>query len=105
MSNLEEAQRTPAASETFARLESSVRRLIRQSEALRADLKAARERNRDLMGLLAPVAHGEESPESMVEKLRAAEAERQELRERLSRGRAVAERMMARIRFLEEQDG
>ena len=105
MSNQEEAPRTPAASETFARLESAVRRLIRQSEALRADLEAARERNRELMGLLAPVVQGEESPESMVDKLCAAEAERQELRERLARGREVAERMMARIRFLEDQDG
>ncbi len=105
MSNQEEAQRTRAASETFARLESAVRRLIRQSDGLRADLKAARTRNVELMRLLAPIAQGEEGPESVVEKLRAAEAERQELRERLTTGRKVAERMMARIRFLEDHDG
>lgn len=105
MSNQEESQRTPPASGTFAHLESSVRRLIRQSEELRAEVNAAEARNRELMGLLAPVAEGEEGPESLVDKLRAAEAERQEFRERLAKGRQVAERMMARIRFLEGQDG
>ncbi len=105
MSNQEESQRTPPASGTFAHLESSVRRLIRQSEELRAEVNAAEARNRELMGLLAPVAEGEEGPESLVDKLRAAEAERQEFRERLAKSRQVAERMMARIRFLEGQDG
>lgn len=105
MSNPEPAQRAPDASETFARLESAVRRLIRQSAELRAELQAVRERNRELTGLLAPVAQGEASPESMVERLRAAEEQRRELEQRLARGREVVERMMARIRFLEEQDG
>ena len=105
MSNREQVQQTPDASETFARLESAVRRLIRQSAELRADLRLARQRNRELMELLGPVAEGEASPESVLERLRAAEDERLELQQRLERGREVVERMMARIRFLEEHDG
>ena len=105
MSNPEEAQQAPDASETFARLESAVRRLIRQSAGLRAELRSARERNRELVELLAPVAEGEAGPESVLERLRAAEDERQEFAGRLERGREVVERMMARIRFLEDQDG
>ena len=57
------------------------------------------------MELLAPIAAGEAGPESVVERLRAAEDEREELEGRLERGREVVERMMARIRFLEDQDG
>ena len=105
MSNPEESQRAPPASEIFRDLEAAVRRLIRQSAELRVELRAAEGRNRELTGLLAPVARGEEGAESLVEKLRAAEAERQDLRKRLAKGRDVAERMMARIRFLESQDG
>ena len=105
MSNPEQVQQTPDAGETFARLESAVRRLIRQSAELRAELRLARERNRELMELLGPVAEGEASPESVLERLRAAEDERHELQQRLERGREVVERMMARIRFLEEHDG
>ena len=105
MSNPEQAQQAPDASEPFARLESAVRRLIRQSAELRAELRSARERNEELMEFLAPIAEGEASPESVVERLRAAERERRELEERLERGRAVVERMIARIRFLEGRDG
>jgi len=57
------------------------------------------------MEFLAPIAEGEASPESVVERLRAAEQERRELEGRLERGRAVVERMIARIRFLEGRDG
>ncbi len=105
MSNPEQAPQDPGASESFARLESAVRRLIRRSAELRAELRSARERNRELVELLAPVAEGEVSPESVLERLRAAEDERQEFAGRLERGREVVERMMARIRFLEDQDG
>ena len=105
MSNPEQAQQAPGASETFARLESAVRRLIRRSAELRAELRSARERNQELMELLAPIAEGEAGPESVLERLRAAEDERQEFAGRLERGREVVERMMARIRFLEDQDG
>lgn len=105
MSNPEPVQQTPDASEPFARLESAVRRLIRQSAELGAELRSARERNRELMELLAPVAEGEAGPESVVERLRAAEDERRELERRLERGREVVARMMARMRFLEDQDG
>ena len=105
MSNPEEAKAPPDAGASFAHLESAVGRLIRQSAGLRAELRALRERNRELTQLLAPVAHGEAGAESMVEELRAAEAERRELRARLAKGREVVERMVARIRFLEERDG
>ena len=105
MSNPEQAPQAPDASEPFARLESAVRRLIRQSAELRTELRSARARNQELMELLAPIAEGEAGPESVVERLRAAEDERRELEGRLERGRQVVERMMARIRFLEDQDG
>lgn len=105
MSNPEQAQQAPGASETFARLESAVRRLIRQSAELRAELRSARERNQELMEFLAPVAEGEAGPESVLERLRTAEKERQDLEARLERGREVVQRMMGRIRFLEDQDG
>ncbi|MCY4646004.1 MAG: hypothetical protein OXE73_03920 [Gammaproteobacteria bacterium] len=105
MSNPEQAPQAPGASEAFARLESAVRRLIRRSAELKAELRSARERNRELMELLGPVAEGEAGPESVLERLRAAEDERREYAGRLERGREVVERMMARIRFLEDQDG
>lgn len=105
MSNPERGRRTRDASEPFARLESAVRRLIRRSAELRAELRSARERNRELMELLAPIAKGEASPESVVERLRAAEDGRRELEARLERGRELVRKMMARMRFLEDQDG
>ena len=105
MSNPEQARNAPGASETFTRLESAVRRLIRQSAELRAELRSTRERNRELMELLAPVAEGEAGPESVLERLRVAEDQRREFAGRLERGREVVERMRARMRFLEDQDG
>ena len=104
MSNPEQ-QQPPASSDSFARLESAVRRLIRQNAELRAELRSAREQNQELVELLGPVVEGETGPERLVERLRAAENERRALRERFARGREVAKRMMARIQYLEEQDG
>lgn len=105
MSNPEQVRQAPDASGTFTRLESAVRRLVRESARMKVELRSARERNRELMELLGPVAEGGVSPESLVERLRAAERERREFEKRLERGREVAERMMARIRFLEDRDG
>ncbi len=105
MSNPEQARRTPDVEGSFARLESAVRRLIRRNAELEAELRRAEERNRELTEVLAPVVEGDAGPESVVERLRASERDRRALRERLARGREVARRMTARIRFLEERDG
>jgi hypothetical protein len=45
---------------------------------------------------------GEESPARMAERLEVLSAENEDLRRRLSEGRATAERLLARVRYLEE---
>ena len=62
----------------------------------------AQERSEDLEELLRRFT-GHEEPAEMVSRLRALEKENADLRSRLEQGRESVERLLAKIRFLENQ--
>lgn len=59
-------------------------------------------RVRDLEGLLARFARGEEDPAGLARRLEGLREENDELRRRLTEGAEGVDRLLARIRFLEE---
>ncbi len=84
-------------------LEAAVGRLLERVQALSRAAEKADDRRAEVEELLRRITTGDESPASMHVRLRALEAENGDLRERLAKGRETAERLLARIRFLEEQ--
>jgi chromosome segregation ATPase len=89
--------------QAFSRLQRAVGEAGARIEKLRRDLGEARKRGEEIEGLLQKFTGGEEDPASMLARLRVLEAENQDLRARLEKGRDGVDRLLARIRFLEEQ--
>ena len=94
----------------FARLEGAVARLLERlevesdrasAEGARAD--AAEARTAELSELVKRFTGDEEEAGRMMSRLRGLEQENADLRARLERGRDGVDRMLARIRFLENQ--
>lgn len=100
MSNAE--GRTPER-QGFQALEGAVGRVLEELARVRLRAEAAHRRSEELEGLLRSFEAGEESPGRMQERLTVLEAENEDLRARIERGRETAERLLARIRFLEDQ--
>jgi hypothetical protein len=61
------------------------------------------EQGQELAGLLKGVTSGEAGPREMIAKLHILEEENRDLRRRLEEGREGVDRLLAQIRFLEEQ--
>lgn len=89
--------------EAFGRLDRVVERLVDRVSKLEEGLRVSRERARKLEGLLERFRSGDEDPAALSEELARARSENEELRSRLERGRKSVERLLARIRFLEDQ--
>ena len=109
-----EAKMTPG--KVFADLEEAVDEVLSELEDLRGRWSEARSRCQDLERSLQGFVQGDLEPGELTRRLRALEGENRDLRGRLEEGRAglavvdevVAhlpgvERLLARIRFLEEQ--
>ena len=84
-------------------LEAAVGRAIEELRAARAGLAEARSRIADLEALLGSFEAGSESPSRMNDRLTRVEEENRDLRARIGAGRDTVERLIARIRFLEDQ--
>jgi hypothetical protein len=80
-----------------------VGRALQRIRELETRLAEAERRATDLDQVLFDVSGGEVQPTLFVDRLRALELENDDLRERLAQGRAGIERLLAKIRFLEEQ--
>lgn len=89
--------------EVFGALESAVGRALQRIRDLQEELDAARGRVEEVEELLRTFEAGEASPAEMKRRLDRLERENGIMHERLERGRDAAERLLARIRFLEEQ--
>lgn len=87
----------------FARLESAVGRLLERlaDESRRAE--AAEARSTELNQLVQRFTGDEAEAGRLLTRLKRLEMENADLRGRLDRGRTGVERMIARIRFLENQ--
>lgn len=98
--------RTPGGSwdqEAFDRLETAVEAALTRIETLQAELRTSREKSVEMDTLLRKFTGGEEDPSSLLSRLQQLEDENGVLTERLRKGRDGVQRLLARIRFLEEQ--
>jgi predicted RNase H-like nuclease (RuvC/YqgF family) len=84
-------------------LDGAVGAVLAELGRLRERLAEREGRVREVESLLAEMSAGEESPARMRRRLDHLEAENAELRLRLDEGREGVERLLAKIRFLEEQ--
>ena len=85
------------------RLEKAVTAALDQVEQLKGELVRMRTQGEALEGLLKGVTSGEEGPREMIDKLHILEEENRDLRSRLDQGRAGVDRILARVKFLEEK--
>ena len=87
----------------FERLERAVSGLVERLEAERARAAAAESKNDELAQLVQRFTGNEAEAGELMSRLKGLEGENAELRGRLEAGRAGVERMIARIKFLENQ--
>jgi len=91
------------ARDAFGRLETAVDVVLDRVSELESRLRVAEARARELDGVLKRISEGELQPSDLLDRLRSLEGENDRLRERLDQGREGVERLLAKIRFLEEQ--
>lgn len=94
---------SPPDLEAFTRLESAVGAALARVDGLKSDLRVTRARAAEMEILLRKFTGGEEDPSSLLSRLQRLEDENGVLTERLRKGRDGIQRLLARIRFLEEQ--
>jgi DNA-binding transcriptional LysR family regulator len=85
------------------RLEGAVTAALDQIERLKGEVARMQTQGEALEGLLKGVTSGEEGPREMIDKLHILEEENRDLRIRLDQGRAGVDRILARVKFLEEK--
>ena len=103
MSNPEAANTTEDPQATFAKLENAVSRALAKIAELEGEIGASQKHSGELDGLLKRFTDGGESPGELVDRVRRLEEENGQLHSRMSRGRESVERLLARIRLLEEK--
>lgn len=93
----------PPERRALLHLESAVGRLLAEGETREGRLRVARERVGEVEGLLRKLTRGEVDPAGLAERVRELEAENADLRARIQEAGEGVDRLLARIRFLEEQ--
>ncbi|MDH3272649.1 MAG: hypothetical protein OEN56_15030 [Gemmatimonadota bacterium] len=88
---------------SFARLEAAIGQLLDRLTTVRDRAEAAEAKNAELAQLVQRFTGNEHEAGQLMTRLKALEDENVELRGRLDRGRDGVDRMIARIRFLENQ--
>jgi hypothetical protein len=84
-------------------LATAVERALERVSQMQDRLRVAEGRRDELEGLLAKMADGSANPAEMLTRLKSLEIENADLARRLDDGREGVERLLAKIRFLEEQ--
>jgi predicted nuclease with TOPRIM domain len=84
-------------------LEKAVARLIERLEGAEVRASEAEGRRKEVEELLRKMTDGKADPAAMSERLGELEAENADLRERVDRGLAGVERVLSRVRFMEDQ--
>ena len=92
---------TPA--QAIERLEEVVSLAVEEVGRLRQEVARMDAQGEELEGLLRGVTSGERSPREMIDRLHILEEENRDLRARLNQGREGVGRLLAKIKFLEEQ--
>jgi len=89
--------------EAFRRLEAGVEAALNRIQGMKEQLRESHARARELEALLKRFTGGQEDPSALLGRLQRLEDENGVLAERLRKGRDGVQRLLARIRFLEEQ--
>ena len=97
------ASRDVAPDKAVQRLEIAVTAALARVELLEGEVVRMNEQGKELEGLLKGVTSGKAGPREMIAKLHILEEENRDLRRRLEEGREGVDRLLAQIRFLEEQ--
>ena len=95
--------RRPQANEALAELERAVEAAARRLHDLTTRVESAEERNRELRELVGRFTGDADEAGRLLSHLRQLDEENADLKVRLEAGRAGVDRILARIRFLEEQ--
>ena len=85
------------------RLGKAVTAALEQVEQLRGEVVRMHAQGEALEGLLKGGTSGEVGPREMIEQLQILEEENRDLRTRLDQGRAGVDRILARVKFMEEK--
>ncbi len=99
-------QRAPkdvAPDKAVERLENAVTGALTRVELLEGEVVRMNTQGKELEGMLKGVTSGEGGPRDMIAKLHILEEENRDLRRRLDEGREGVDRLLAQIKFLEEQ--
>ena len=92
-----------APDKAVERLENAVTAALTKVELLEGEVVRMNAQGEELEGLLKGVTSGEGGPREMINKLHILEEENRDLRRRLEEGREGVNRLLAQIKFLEEQ--
>ncbi|MFV2074401.1 MAG: hypothetical protein ACC742_17385 [Thermoanaerobaculales bacterium] len=87
----------------FRDLSDAVAKALKELKRLREKASRVEIKNSELEELLKGIAAGTESPAEMAHNVKVLANENQDLRARLDQGRESVDRLLTRIRFLEEQ--
>ena len=85
------------------RLEKAVVAALEEVERLNGEVVRVNAQGEQLEGLLKGVTSGKEGPRELVAKLQILEEENRDLRTRLHEGMKGVDRLLARVKFLENQ--
>lgn len=92
-----------APDKALGRLETAVTDALARVELLEGEIVRINQQGEELEGLLRGVTSGEVGPREMIAKLHILEEENRDLRRRLEEGREGVDRILAQVKFLEEQ--
>ena len=102
-SKMQSTSKDMAPGKAFERLENAVTAALTKVELLKGEVVRMNAQGEELEGLLKGVTSGEGGPRKMINKLHILEEENRDLRKRLEEGREGVNRLLAQIKFLEEQ--
>ena len=102
-SKKQRVSRDVAPERAVERLEIAVSAALARVEFLEGEVVRMNEQGGELEELLKGVTSGEAGPREMIAKLHILEEENRDLRRRLEEGREGVDRLLAQIKFLEEQ--
>lgn len=87
----------------LGRLEGATARALERLATLERQVIESRRRTAELDGMMTDMTSGGVPASALMDRLRALEAENGDLKRRLGGARERVERLLAKIRFLEEQ--
>ena len=97
------ADRSGAGGAELDRLEEAVDRALAKLHAARDAAKEAEQRAERSDRLMRQLVDGRQDPAALADRVAQLEAENEDLRDRIGRGREAVDGILASIRFLEER--